>query len=357
MLRIALLAALVCCPLAAAATSHERDVYLHAVDAGIPRTKAIWWNPAVNWFSQRPPNAIDGRHDVATLWDVFPLFEAADLVAATRPSPARRATVELIGRGAERYWNPAFKGYWFLPEQRPHAEAYFDDNGWWALAFFDAYTATRDHRFLRDTVRAFHFIATAGWAKHGGGIWWDTRHRRKTIEPLAAEVLAGAELYGATHNRSYLRESLRLLAWANRHSWNRGRGLYQRNETDPTVMNYAQGIMIAADVRLCRELKRPAFCRRASRLAAASLRAFPPTYHWSNETDAIYYRFLLELYRVDHERRWYRAANRWARKALVDARGSNGVFSRLWDGEPAVKHRLLTPGGTLMLFAALAAAR
>jgi uncharacterized protein YyaL (SSP411 family) len=349
---------LLACAAASAGGPGNRDAYFRAAEDGIARTKAVWWNPAANWFSQGPHAPTDGPRDVATLWDVFPLFEAVDILAITRPTPARRAAVAAIARGAERYWNPNLKpvgGYWYRPERRANVNVFFDDNGWWALAFFDAYTATHNRRFLRDAIRAYRFIAVAGWAgSDGGGIWWDTSHTRKTSEPLAAEILVAAELYGATHNRAYLKESLKLLAWANAHSWNRERRLYQRNETDPTVMNYVEGMMIGAHATLCRALHRKSYCRKAAQLADASLRAFPPTYHWSPETDAIYFRWLLTLYTVDRNPRWYRAADAWAQKALANARDASGLFTRRWDGEPAETRRLLIPGGTAMLLAAVA---
>ena len=83
---------------------------------------------------------------------------------------------------------------------------------------------------------------------------------------------------------------------------------------------------------------------------------FPPKFFWANETDAIYYRWLLTLYGVDANPRWYRLADAWARKALANARDKNGLFTRRWDGTPPRTPRLLTPGGTLMLLAAVAAA-
>lgn len=353
----ALAAALLGFP-ASGAASVSRDTYFRAAADGITRTKARWWNPAADWFAQAPHVPSDGPSDTATLWDVFPYFEAIDIVAATRPSAARRSAVETVARGAERYWNPEFKpvgGYWYRPIRRPGVNAFFDDNGWWAIAFFDAYAATHDRRFLRDAIRAYRFIAVAGWAvSAGGGIWWDTAHERKTSEPLAAEALVGAELYGATHQIAYLKESLKLIAWANAHSWNRGRGLYQRNETDPTVMNYVEGMMIGAHVTLCRVLRQASYCRRAEALAAASARAFPPSYHWANETDAIYYRWLLTLYAKDRNARWYDLASRWAQRALTNARAGNALFTRHWDGTPANTRRMLTPGGTLLMLAAIA---
>jgi hypothetical protein len=301
--RVALVVGVLAAVALAPASAHaygDREAYVRALDDGLARTNTVWWNPTANWYSQVPYTPSDGPRDVATLWDVFPLFEATNIVATSRPSPAHRAAVEAIGRGAERYWNPAFKpvgGYWYRPEQRPGVNVFFDDNGWWALAFFDAYTATHDRRFLTDAIRAWRFIAVAGWAQNdGGGIWWDTNHDWKTSEPLAAEILVGAELYRVTHRKAYLNESLKLLAWANAHSWNRTRSLYQRNEHDATVMNYVGGMMIGAHVTLCRALRRMSYCRRAEQLAAASVRAFPPTFFWTNETDAIYYRWLLTLY-------------------------------------------------------------
>jgi hypothetical protein len=114
--------------------------------------------------------------------------------------------------------------------------------------------------------------------------------------------------------------------------------------------------MIGAHVTLCRVLRRMSYCRKAEQLAAASVRAFPPTFFWANETDAIYYRWFLTLYGNDRNPRWYKLADTWARKALANARDRNGLFTRKWDGTVPRIPRLLTPGGTLMLLAAVTAA-
>jgi hypothetical protein len=42
--------------------------------------------------------------------------------------------------------------------------------------------------------------------------------------------------------------------------------------------------------------------------------------------------------------------------ALANARDRNGLLTRRWDGTPARTQRLLTPGSTLMLLAAVTAA-
>jgi hypothetical protein len=126
---------------ATAASRARQETYFRAADEGISRTKAAWWNPVANWFSQAPHEPGDGPRDVATPWDVFPLFEAADLVATAPPSAPRRAMVRadrarrgaLLESGVQ-----AGRGYWYRPARRPNVNVFFDDNGWWALAFFDA---------------------------------------------------------------------------------------------------------------------------------------------------------------------------------------------------------------------------
>jgi Glycosyl hydrolase family 76 len=262
--------------------------------------------------------------------------------------------------GAERYWDPDIApvpGYVYLRDLRGPRSAFFDDNGWWGIAFFDAYRATGKPRYLQDAVKAFRFIYAAGWAsRHGGGVWWDTDHTKKTAEPLAAEALLGAELYEATHDTHYLRVAETMIAWANANSWNATRGLYQRSDTSDTVMNYVQGMMIGAHLTLCRALKVAAWCRKAEQLAAASQVAFPPgVYEWAPETDAIYLRYLIELSREDHNKRWFTVADNWARAAIANSRDDHGLFTKRWDGAFASNDRLLTDAGTLMLFAEMVA--
>jgi hypothetical protein len=120
-------------------------------------------------------------------------------------------------------------------------------------------------------------------------------------------------------------------------------------------MNYVQGMMIGAHVTLCRALRTNAWCRKAEQLATASQIAFPKTYHWATETDAIYLRGLLELSRQDHDKRWYGIADYWARQAVANAGDERGIYSKRWDGDFASNDRILTDAGTLMLFAAMAA--
>jgi Glycosyl hydrolase family 76 len=354
------LALMIALATAAGARASSSPPYLALAADGLAKLQNVWWNPVAGWYTTYPYKPSWGRGGLATLWDAFPAFETVDLVAIADPTPAHLHAVDTIAIGAERYWDPDIApvpGYVYLRDLRGPRSAFFDDNGWWGIAFFDAYRATGKPRYLQDAVKAFRFIYAAGWAsRHGGGVWWDTDHTKKTAEPLAAEALLGTELYEATHDTHYLRVAERMIAWANTNSWNATRGLYQRSDTSDTVMNYVQGMMIGAHLTLCRALKVAAWCRKAEQLAAASQVAFPPgVYQWAPETDAIYLRYLVELSREDHNKRWFTVADNWARAASANARDDQGLYTKRWDGAFASNDRLLTDAGTLMLFAEMVA--
>jgi hypothetical protein len=340
-------------------TFGDRAAYLVAAEQGVARIRQQWWNGDLGWYNTYL--SIPGALPLATAWDAYPLFEAFDAIALADPTSANRAAVTDFGIGAERYWNPDLKpvgGYGFYPDPGVSGlSAFFDDTGWLGIAFFDAYRATGNRRFLRDAIRAFRFIDIAGWAGDaGGGVWWDTDHQYKTAEPLAAAAVLGAEIYERTHVRWYLRETRKLIAWADAHAWNSARGLYARSDVSDTVMNYVEGMMVGAQVTLCRATRDRMWCRRAQQLAEAATVAFPPDYHWAPETDVIYLRWLLDLYAYVHDGRWYALVDAKAQQALANAADSAGLFTKRWDGGYASPGRLLTAAGTVSLFAWVAAA-
>lgn len=69
---------------------------------------------------------------------------------------------------ASTYSNaPASFGYpGFLDE-------YYDDEGWWALAWLNIYDLTGDADYLNLAISIFHDIQGGLTTPCGGGIWWD----------------------------------------------------------------------------------------------------------------------------------------------------------------------------------------
>jgi Glycosyl hydrolase family 76 len=325
---------------------------------GVALADRDWWNRRLGWYDERLSTRWSRHMPLVRLWSAFPLFEALDAIAIAQPTRANKDAVRRFAAMARRYYNPKLSpvgGYaYYIDTARPYAHSYFDDNGWWAIAFLDAYTATGDRSYLRDADRAYRFIVQAGWDPVTGGVWWETLHLHKTSEPLAAAIYAGFRLYRATGDSSYLRTARRMLAWADANTLTRG--LYGRSDTDPTVLSNVEGMMIGADLQLC-AIAETSGCGRAERLARASVRAFGINLRWTPAADVIYLRFLLDLYRRDHDPQWYALVLANAQRALSRAGTANGLFLRTWRGTLLPGELLQTHAATTSLFAWLATVR
>jgi hypothetical protein len=333
--------------------------FLVLAEKGIADARSHWWNRQLGWYDDRLDNAWNPHMPLAYLWSAFPLFEAVDAVALAEPTAANREAVARFASTAERYWNPSLKprgAFAYYIDTHDQVRAYFDDNGWWGIAFVDAFRATGDTEYLRQADRAFRFIVLSGWDPDGGGIWWDTGHGHTTAEPLAAAAYVGAFLYKETHKPFYLQQVTKLLRWADAHTVDPRTGLYTRNATDGTVMDYVQGIMIGTDLTLCDATRETAYCRKAEQLGRASAHVFPADLDWSATADGMYLRFLLDLYRKDGDRLLYELVYRNAQRALADSRLSDGLFLRDWSGRPVAGGMLRTHAGSVALLAWLATA-
>ena len=340
----------------ASESARFRDVAIR----GIRDARTHWYDSGRGWYLERLNDT--RQYPLATIWGVVHLFEAIDARAIARPTAANRAAVDAFARGAERYFDPNLPpsgGYAPYPTDRSgHERAWFDDNGWWGIAFVDAYRATGNRRYLGDAAKAMQFIAKAGWAS-SGGLWWNTAHPHKSGEALASGTALAALLYEHTGKASYLATARKFMSWGDEHfTWKLG--LYRRNDSDPTPMGYVEGPMIGAHEILCRVAHDAHACARMSQLADASLERFGTEVNHGPQYDSIYLRWMLELYEHDGDARWFALARHNGLRALAGARDGSGLFMRAWDGGPA--HSASYPGllqthaATVSLFAWLAAA-
>ena len=328
------------------ASAEPESKYLAPAEAAVAQSNE-WWDSGRHWYRQRLGNP----DRLATLWGVVHLFEAKDALAIADPTPGRIAAVRNFARGAERYWNPDLRpagGYGASPgTPGSKRRAWYDDDGWWGTAFYDAYRATGDAHYLASAKRALMFV-DAGWDRRKGGIWWDTRHSFHAGESLAGGTLTAAYLYRETHSPRYLALANRYIRWADA-DFRGADGLYDRNEHDPTPMPYVQGPMALALVVICRASGDSDYCDEGEELADRAARRFPKL-TMGPQYDAMYVRAMLELYRFDHNPRWYRIATAAADRALANARGADGLFLLTWDGRPM--RTIGTPAGMLQTHAA-----
>lgn len=343
-----------------AAFASQSQTYLQLAEAGVKRAEQLWRDRRLGWYDSR---LHDGeRYPLATIWDSTPLFEALDAIDIAAPSPVHRAAVEAFAKGAERYWDATLKpypGFAPYPGDRGNTLTWFDDNGWWGLAFLDAYRATGVSRYLREAQRAFAFIAKAGWNSDGGGLWWNTAHPYIAGEPLAAGSLLGAQLYRLTGKQYYRTEILKFLDWAESDFLTELR-LYKRTESDPTPTPYIEGTLVEAHQVLC-EVGISDACERAAQLANASAERFSNRLNMGPQFDTIYLHWMLVYGSQAGETRWQGLAEEMARDAQEHARNIQGLYLRAWDGTPITEHQALpnmlqTDAATLELFAWLGVA-
>ena len=332
--------------------------YLRAARAAISDSKTWWWNSKRHWYRQQLGNGL-----LATNWGSVHLFGAIDALAIADPTPANKAAVRAFAKGAERYWNPDLRpvpGYGPYPGNRGATHrTWFDDEGWWGIAFYDAFRATGDRRYLRSADRALAFL-DSGWDRKAGGIYWDSHRTFKSSESLVGANLLAAYLYQATGTPRYLALVKKYTSWADSRL-RLGDGLYSSRPGNKIEMPYVEGPMATAFVVTCQKTGDQSWCTKGEAVANRMVQRFQKL-TMGPQYDAMYVRALLELYRLDGNRRWYDIAAAATNQAMANARGTHGLYLRTWEGKPIQSigtppNKLQTHAATASVIAWMAAAK
>ena len=348
-------------PGAPAALTAAQLRYLALAKAGVARAQQRWRDRRRGWYDARLGDR--DRYPLATIWDILPLFQSIDAIAVAQPSPANKRTVRRFAAGAERYLNKGLRplpGYSPYPGDRTAAtETWFDDNGWWGIAFMNAYRATGSRRYLADAQRALRYIAAVGWDGREGGIWWNTHHPYKAGEALASGTLLATLLYQQTGSGFALGQARKYLAWANTTGFSAADGLYAGSSLNATPIDYIEAPLIYAQALLCALTATATDCQRAAQLKSMALQRFGYLLNFSPQYDAIYLQWMLALYSLDRDRTLYALAADNARDAQARAVNGEGLYLLSWNGQAlpvqyAVPGMLQTHAATTSLFAWLA---
>jgi predicted alpha-1,6-mannanase (GH76 family) len=164
---------------------------------------------------------------------------------------------------------------------------YYDDEGWWALAWIDAYDLTRDPRYLAMARSIFADMA-GGWdaTTCGGGIWWSKKRTYKNAIANELFLSVAAHLANRAANPA---NKAQYIGWANREwQWFQASGMINRQHlvndgltsTNPracvnngrTTWSYNQGVILGALVELHRADPGTGALHTASVIANAALR-------------------------------------------------------------------------------------
>ncbi|HUA99022.1 MAG TPA: glycoside hydrolase family 76 protein [Terracidiphilus sp.] len=163
---------------------------------------------------------------------------------------------------------------------------YFDDDGWWALAWIDAYDLTGNRAYLSMSETIFSAIATNGWNTKvcGGGVWWSVRKSYKNAVPNELFLDIAAKLANRTSGAA----SAAYLHWANQEwAWFKASGMINGESlindglvsTNPracvnnggTTWTYNQGVILGGLVELSRADHDPTLLTEAQSIANAAI--------------------------------------------------------------------------------------
>jgi len=159
---------------------------------------------------------------------------------------------------------------------------FFDDEGWWALAWIDAYEWSHDARYL-DMAREIFADMTTGWNETcGGGIWWskDRHYKNAIANELFLSVAANlASRSGDAREQSiYVSWVKREWGWFSRSGMINSQNLVNdgldadcRNN-GKTVWSYNQGVILGGLARAFQETQDQGLLQQAQSIAQATLK-------------------------------------------------------------------------------------
>jgi predicted alpha-1,6-mannanase (GH76 family) len=177
----------------------------------------------------------------------------------------------------------------FTAAQKQHAgfvNDYYDDNGWWALAWVAAYDLTSDSRYL-DAAQAIFTANTAGWDPVcGGGLWWNTAKNYKNAIPNELFLTLAARLHQRTPgDQNYLTWAQREWEWFSSSGLVGPHGMVNDGLTAAcannggTTWTYNQGVILGGLAALYQITGDAAYLEQGESIAAAALSSLttPPS--------------------------------------------------------------------------------
>ena len=157
---------------------------------------------------------------------------------------------------------------------------YYDDEGWWALAWIRVYDITHQHCYLATAVSIFEDM-TQGWTAPCGGLWWDKAHSytgaiENSLFLSVAALLANR--VSDSDKKYYLDWALKELDWFQKsgminadYNINNGVNLQTCKNDNGTVWTYNQGVILGGLLELNKAHPDPEHILLAQKIAFAAV--------------------------------------------------------------------------------------
>ncbi len=232
---------------------------------------------------------------------------------------------------------------------------YDDDEGWWALAWIDAYDLTGKQAYLTMAQTIFANIA-AQWdtTACGGGVWWKKPNTYKNA--IANELFLAVA--ASLANRTTGTASASYLAWAKKEwAWFKASGMINSQNlindgltsTNPstctnngrTTWSYNQGVILGGLVELYKADRDPALLPQAEAIANAAIANLTingilvdPTVSGGDapQFKGVFVRNLMYLYAAAPNPLYKTFVDTNANSIRSKDQGPNHEFGGLWQG-------------------------
>ncbi len=293
----------------------------------------------------------DSTQQFGYLWDFVNPWAATNYLAAIPGIGNRyRSDMQARDQGVLDYYdtqetNPAGQSQppayasGVLRPVNSNQPTYYDDNAWVGLNYLQEYGLTHQQPDLARAEGIFRFVVS-GWdtrtgvACPGGVFWEDVASSSRNTVSNAPNAEVGLEIYQATHDSYYL-------TWAKRmYDWVRGcllnsNGMYYDNLNDSgsvstALWSYNQGTMIGAGTLLYQVTGDRTYLQQAEQTAAASVSYYNSggnLYHQPDVFNAIFFRNLFALAKINHDPSYAQLAASYADTAWLQDRQPNGLFN------------------------------
>ena len=256
---------------------------------------------------------------------------------------------------------------------------FYDDEGWWALAWIAAYDLTQNQQYLTTASSIFHDM-TGGWdSTCGGGIWWSKDRNYKNA--IANELFLSVAAHLA--NRAAASDRAGYLSWANQEwTWfqqssminsqnliNDGLTTSTCKNNGQTVWSYNQGVVLGGLVELNQAQPAPRLLATANTIAQSAISHLTDSngvLHDAGEPNlgadgpqfkGVFLRNLMALTAVSPQPQYANFATTNAESIWYTSRNASNAFGQVWTG-PFDAVNTASQGSAVDAFvAALAAAQ
>ena len=156
---------------------------------------------------------------------------------------------------------------------------FYDDEGWWALAWLRVFDRTKEQKYLQMAVTIFEDM-TLGWGGPCGGVWWNkNKEYTGAIENELFLAVAAQLANRAESKEYYIQWALKQWAWFQGtemvnadYNINNGIDATSCKNDGQTVWTYNQGVILGALVELDIASPDPSYLEMAERIALAAIK-------------------------------------------------------------------------------------